>query len=305
MKKLEVRSKKLEVKEVEKNTRLFLLISLFLFFTSSLFANFIGMNWGARPMALGSAYVALADDPSAVFWNPAGLAQINSYSLITSHQNLYGVKDLYNEMVAFSIPLPKIRIGLGWAQINLLNEYSEQLITLSGASIIRLNAVPVRFGVSVNNYFVNVSGYSNISEPSTKFLGKNIPGKFDATVGLLISPRNNFSIGFCARNLFEKTFTFISIGDKIERNLVLGVNYHWRESVNFLIDYNWNKYETSWHFGGEIWFFNVFAPRIGMNGENLTVGFGIKTKYWNVDGAVFSHEELGSTYRISVGLQFE
>ncbi len=36
----------------------------------------LGMGIGARAIAMGGAFVALADDPSAVFWNPAGLAQI-------------------------------------------------------------------------------------------------------------------------------------------------------------------------------------------------------------------------------------
>jgi hypothetical protein len=34
------------------------------------------MGVGARPLALGEAYVALADDISAIYWNPAGLVQL-------------------------------------------------------------------------------------------------------------------------------------------------------------------------------------------------------------------------------------
>lgn len=36
---------------------------------------------GARPMAMGGAFVALADDSSAVYWNPAGLMQIKEKEL--------------------------------------------------------------------------------------------------------------------------------------------------------------------------------------------------------------------------------
>ncbi|RKX70395.1 hypothetical protein DRP43_03385 [candidate division TA06 bacterium] len=304
MKKLEVRGKKLKVRKIIKDTRFILLISLFLLLTSSLFANFIGMNWGARPMAMGEAYVALADDPSAVFWNPAGLAKISQYSLVASHQNLYGVQDLYNEMVAVSIPLPKVRTGFGWTQINLLNEYSEQVISLSGASIIWIKNFPIRFGVSLKNTSANVSGYSNIDCPSTGFIGVDIPGKFDMDIGLLANPGKKLSVGFSVRNLIERTFSFINSEDKIARNYALGLCYHWRDVVNFLADYNWDNDNSSWHLGGEMWFFDVFAPRIGVCGDNLTAGFGIRAKNWNVDGAVLAHDELGSTYRISVGLRF-
>ena len=34
------------------------------------------IDMGARPSSLGSAYVAIADDSNAVYWNPAGLTQI-------------------------------------------------------------------------------------------------------------------------------------------------------------------------------------------------------------------------------------
>ena len=38
--------------------------------------------------------------------------------------------------------------------------------------------------------------------------------------------------------------------------------------------------------------------------ENLTIGFGLKTNTWLIDGAVFAHEQLGSSYRMSLGLKF-
>src|SRR5437763_25835 len=35
--------------------------------------NFLTMPVGARAMALGSGFVGIADDPTALFWNPAGI----------------------------------------------------------------------------------------------------------------------------------------------------------------------------------------------------------------------------------------
>ena len=40
---------------------------------------------GARAMGLGSAYVALADDPTASYWNPAGLAAIKNTQVTAMH----------------------------------------------------------------------------------------------------------------------------------------------------------------------------------------------------------------------------
>ena len=68
-------------------------------------ANFIGMNNGARALAMGNAFVALSDEATAIFSNPAGLARINQYYLRGSHQNLFGLSDLSNDMIAISFPI--------------------------------------------------------------------------------------------------------------------------------------------------------------------------------------------------------
>lgn len=44
----------------------------------------LGMGIGARAIALGGAFVAIADDPSALFWNPAGLTQIDTHQFFLS-----------------------------------------------------------------------------------------------------------------------------------------------------------------------------------------------------------------------------
>lgn len=49
---------------------------------------------GARQMAMGGTFVGIADDPSAVYWNPAGIAMLEQRSLhITSTLNN---RDTYN-----------------------------------------------------------------------------------------------------------------------------------------------------------------------------------------------------------------
>jgi hypothetical protein len=49
--------------------------------------SYLGMGFGARALGLGTAYTGVANDYSAVYWNPAGLGQIgrNEVSLGLSH----------------------------------------------------------------------------------------------------------------------------------------------------------------------------------------------------------------------------
>ena len=48
-------------------------------------ASFLTIEVGPRAKAMGGAFVGLADDMSAIYWNPAGLTQSGSNGLMVSH----------------------------------------------------------------------------------------------------------------------------------------------------------------------------------------------------------------------------
>jgi opacity protein-like surface antigen len=50
-------------------------------------ASFLSIGEGARATAMGSAFVAVANDQSALFWNPAGLAKIDGVGIYFDHTN--------------------------------------------------------------------------------------------------------------------------------------------------------------------------------------------------------------------------
>ena len=45
---------------------------------------------GARALGMGSAFTAIADDPSATFWNPAGLAVMSRRQILAMHEEAFG-----------------------------------------------------------------------------------------------------------------------------------------------------------------------------------------------------------------------
>ena len=60
---------------MKKIVRLSLTLALAAVLTTGLFANGLNLNgFGARAAAMGGAFVGLANDYTAVYWNPAGLA---------------------------------------------------------------------------------------------------------------------------------------------------------------------------------------------------------------------------------------
>jgi long-subunit fatty acid transport protein len=48
-------------------------------------APFLSIQQGARASAMGGAFVALASDPSALFWNPAGIARLDGIQVMFDH----------------------------------------------------------------------------------------------------------------------------------------------------------------------------------------------------------------------------
>ena len=67
---------------------------------------FLKLGVGARAMGMGSAYVALADDPTAVYWNPAGLAGAEGAQVVVMHNEW--IQDFRQEFAAVSRDLGKI-----------------------------------------------------------------------------------------------------------------------------------------------------------------------------------------------------
>jgi len=49
---------------------------------------FLRMGVGARALGMGGAFTAIADDPSAAYWNPSGLAQIHNFQFEFMNVNL-------------------------------------------------------------------------------------------------------------------------------------------------------------------------------------------------------------------------
>ncbi|MDI6642100.1 MAG: hypothetical protein QME68_07310, partial [Elusimicrobiota bacterium] len=125
----------------------FLLVYLSIFFTSISFADFTYLNIGARPISLG-AFTGLADDPNAVFYNPAGLSTLNKLEITSTYGLLlYGLKgsEYFNQqlnknlepglnesVLGMALPIEEIgTAGIGWYNLSLGEFYSEYIFDLS------------------------------------------------------------------------------------------------------------------------------------------------------------------------------
>ena len=67
-------------------------------------AAFLKISPGARPIAMGEAFTAVADDLNALAWNPAGLAQMGRRETAFMHAELFA--DTRYDFLGYAHPLP-------------------------------------------------------------------------------------------------------------------------------------------------------------------------------------------------------
>jgi len=68
--------------------------------------SFLTMGGGARPIAMGCAYTALADGPDALFWNPAGIARMDRIAGSFGQAILFA--GMLEENLALVVPLSEL-----------------------------------------------------------------------------------------------------------------------------------------------------------------------------------------------------
>ncbi len=85
--------------------------------TGSSAAQFLKIGVGARASALGESFVAIADDPTCLFWNPAGLVVVETPGLSGTHTELFA--DLSHEFVGVVLSLGEFSaVGLSVIALN-------------------------------------------------------------------------------------------------------------------------------------------------------------------------------------------
>ena len=68
-------------------------------------ASFLSLGVGARALALGGAAGGTITDLSAMYWNVAGIAEVQSPTAMAAHEKLYGNSGLTNSFVGVALPM--------------------------------------------------------------------------------------------------------------------------------------------------------------------------------------------------------
>jgi len=298
---------------------------------------FLRLGAGARAQGMGRAFTALvAGDPSAPFWNPAGLGELKQSFASLSGRFLQDASfDTQFLTGTVALPLGPRKGGLG---INLLyytvgeiqgfNEKAEFQGTFQNAELAAIGSYglrqgPVSIGVGVRYLSQKFSGpgLTGILAGAAK---TNSGVGFD--VGMLYQPTRDLSFGMMLRDGSD-----IGDIDHMLAGFSLGAGYSyrvhkWRSPVPIIrvaMDLEQiKKRPLRMHLGTELalayteeltfslrgGISDIFlenrapgSPNGGVPGGNskLTLGFGIKWNNWGLDAAFIS-EKLDSSSLLSL-----
>ncbi|OQX84597.1 MAG: hypothetical protein B6D63_04165 [Candidatus Latescibacteria bacterium 4484_7] len=267
-------------------------------------ADFRNMRIGPRPRAMGSAFVAVANDANAVYWNPAGMVFIDRFELTGCRTMLYSVDDLSNDFLSGVYSTRFASFGLSWMRLGLKDIYHEDTINLAVAR--RMPFLKgLSAGLSFKLFVLSAPGYEKYNDPG--FKGRDIAPSYD--IGVHYSSGGNWTLGFVLYNVNEPKLKLIETTktpDPVYREYSLGVSYIFRGMLLTTFELKTlygEQTKTVGRFGSEIWFFDAVALRGGFEREHMTAGFGLKGNYWQIDLMLETHYELGNTYQFSATIR--
>ncbi len=268
---------------------------------------------GARAMALGNAYVALAADASAVFWNPAGLDYLEKKSATFFYSNLIAGSN-YN-FVGLVYPTTTIGgFGFGWIRIGTNDvipsdenavqgqpgDFSQNQWLFSYGKQLRDN-LGIGFSLKLEN---QNQAFQNVSDTGV-----------GADVAVLYRPDfdnallRDLSFGLNIQNIISPKARLVEASQSAPLNLKVGLAkqlYFGEEqsSVTLLLDVNKSENAPSTvHFGAEYSFHGQANLRFGFNDGQMAFGAGAAYSNFHFDytfGKLFDAPEFSGNHRFSV-----
>ena len=201
---------------------------------------FLLIEPGARSIAMGESYVAIADDATASYFNPAALAGQTGKKMNFTHAKwLPGLADdLSYEFLAYSQPVEGWgHIGINGALLNLgeqtrTDEHQANLGTFTSYDF----ALSVAYGTEIGSNLTAGIGlkyiHSHLAELGTgEEKGKGIGNSFATDLGLLWRITPDLRFGAALRNLGPKiAYIDASQADPLPQHIVLGFAYELMET---------------------------------------------------------------------------
>jgi hypothetical protein len=258
------------------------------------FAIFEDLESGARAEGMAGAFTAVADDPSAIQFNPAGLNQLEKMSLTSFYKILFGGVgvNLHNVCVDFAYPLNKTTgvVGVSIQEMGI-SMHSEKVLTVShGFNLIR----DIAFGYNIRGYALTQQNFGT---------GYTLGIDF----GVLTRIYKRWQTGFFIQNINNPKLGSV-IKYNLPRLINFGVAYRPTYGITSTMDISKEVGKpTRILLGQEFQIIEDFLTvRAGIQTEPIRFAFGLRSGMKNIyiDYAVTTHPELPLTHNFGLAVSF-
>ncbi|MGB9721848.1 MAG: PorV/PorQ family protein [bacterium] len=254
---------------------------------------------GPRPVAMGEAFVGLADDITALYWNPAGLSGIKELQFFVSHHEWF--QSIRDEFFTFGMP------GLdGYFALSGLYSSNKdvEIWDENNNSLGTGNVWSGIFTIGYAKVLKERVSYGLAIKTMIEDLYEQQLYDFAFDIGGKIVINKDIQIGGSIKNLSYKT--------DIPSEIKVGCVYQKVKNLNLLLDLNLpldNIIRAN--FGLEYELNPIFSLRAGWRSgpyniselgwlSGFTTGFGIKYSNIKFDYAFVPYGKLGLTHRLSL-----
>jgi hypothetical protein len=294
--------------------------------------QFLKIAPDARSVSLAQSYVVLADDPSAMFWNPAGITRVDSHKIHLAAGNVHYYAGMsLNHLAAVTRIKGETYLGLSLLYFDSGSmDVTTEFLPFGNGQTFR--AVDMAFGATVAGVLT-----SNLSFGGTaRFIHEGIAGirthalvfdfGFQYDVGLadvrFAIAINNFGFDARPRGEIGKTTlqgtTVVSDFEKVVAPGIFRIGLAWdpiHKGAHLLTIVSQLNHPTDNNetlgLGAEYWWKKLLALRtgylFGLDETGLpSFGLGLKLP-WRIgtvaiDYAFAVHDRLGYTHRLTLGL---
>lgn len=263
-------------------------------------AALLNIGVGARPLGMGGAFVGLADDENAVFYNPAALAFLDAFG-ITSYASKQFAAFYYGALGAAGRSIGLNLLQLYSGSIEHTNEFGNPdgdiFAYVSRAGIGALG-ITIRDNLAIGT---RIKFYQEVADG----IG-GIGWAIDPAVMLKL---DNVRIGAMFENALSKEIKFDNgHAESWNPDLRIGSSFSFelieQATLNLLFDLsgilNGGIHN---HIGVEIWA-NGLGVRAGVDGSAITVGTSAWLEAFRIDWAYATHLRLPDSNRLSVTFRF-
>lgn len=281
-------------------------------------AVFLKLGQGARSNGMGESFSAVADDINALYWNPAGIAQIEEKQATFMYSDwLAEIKYNYLGYVHSE----QILGGIIGGAITLLDSGSIPKYDITSTNEpINLNTTyegkDIALAVSyAREMLENCSLGATLKYIKMKIDTKTSSG-FGLDVGCLYRPQvENLTLSTVVQNFGPELKAFVKEKDGLPLNFKVGGAYKLLDNALTLsLDVNFpSDNKTNFNFGTEYWIKETLAIRAGyktltkkeLRSSDLTFGMGIRLPIGiGLDYAYCDYGDLDDTHRVSLITKF-